>query len=157
MAYVQITRPYGDLNHQPAAQYDGKLESIQGCFRLIDAMLAEIYGSPVSSGATFGYVLDAAPGAGSVTGYAPTGFGTTTGRLDITSNAADTTINDLPVGSDGQRVRIRNTGTGTLTLTNANSGSTAATRFSGVGDVAISASDSVDVVYYAGSVSRWVL
>lgn len=156
MAYTQITRPYGDLNHQPAAPYDGRLESIQGVIRLIDAMLAEIYGNPVSGGATFGLVTDS-PGAGSLTGYAPTGFGTTTGRLDIAASASDTTINDLPIGSDGQRVRIRNTGSGTLALTSENSGSTAATRFSGAGDVALMAGDSVDVIYYAGSTNRWIM
>lgn len=155
MGYVQITRPYGDLNHQPATPYNGQLETLQGVMRLIDAMLAELYGA---SGITsFGLVTDSTPGSGALTGYAPTGFGTTTGRLDVVSNAADTTLNDLTAGYDGQSLRIRNTGTGTLTLTAENALSTANTRFSGVGDVGIAAGDCLDVMYYAGSVNRWVM
>ncbi len=161
MSYRPLTRPVGDLNSLPAVQYDGNLETLQGVIRLADAMISELYdlitvGGVIVGGAAL--VTDAAPGSGSITSYSPTGFGTDTDRLDIQANNADTTINDLPAGIDGQRLRIRNTGaTGTLNLTNANSGSTAAKRFSGASDVGILPGDSVDVIYYGGSVARWVM
>jgi hypothetical protein len=156
MSYVQITPQYGDLNRLPAVQYKGHLEELQGVIRLIDAMLAELYGSVGGSG-TAGVLITNTPGAGTITGFAPTGFGVTTDRLDVVSDAANTTLNDMTAGFDGQRIRIRNTGTGTLYLINENAGSTAANRFKGAGDVGIAPNDCVDVVYYAGSVNRWVM
>lgn len=100
-------------------------------------------------------ITDNTPGVGAVTGYSPSGFGSTTGRLDIVADDAGTTINDLPIGFDGQRVRIRNKGlVGTLTLTNANAGSAAATRFAGAGDAGIVPGDSLDIVYYSSD-QRW--
>ncbi len=159
MAYVQITRPYGDLNRLPATQYNGNLETLQGVIRLIDAMMQELYGSVGGAGGpgAAGSLITNTPGAGTITGFAPTGFGVTTGRLDIVSDATGTTLNDLTAGFDGQRLCIRNTGTGTLTLTSQNSGSTAASRFAGVGDVGIIAGDKADLIYYGGSVARWVM
>lgn len=156
MAYTQITRPYGDLNHQPAVQYNGTLETLQGVIRLIDAQLQELYAAAYT-GTIGGALVSNTPGAGTITGFAPTGFGITTDRLDVVSDASDTTLNDLTAGYDGQRLRIRNTGSGMLTLVSENAGSTASTRFSGVGDVGILAGDKVDLIYYAGSVNRWVM
>lgn len=156
MSYVQITRPLGDLNRLPAKPYDGTLESIQGAFRLLDAMLQELYGGAGgSSGA--GALITSTPGSGATTAYAPTGFGITTDRLDVVSDAADSILNDLTPGFDGQKVRVRNTGTGTLTLTSENAASTAAWRFTGAGDVSIAPGDSLQIVYYLGSVNRWTL
>ncbi len=154
----QLTPPLGDINFLQARQYTGHLEDLQGVFRLIDAMLIELYAGVGGGGAGVGVlVTDSAPGSGARTGYAPTGFSETTDRLDVAADAANTTLNDLTAGFDGQRVRIRNTGTGILTLTNENSGSTAANRFSGIGDVGLLPGEVSDVVYYAGSVSRWTM
>lgn len=156
MAYVQITRPYGDLNHQPAVPFNGQLETLQGVIRLIDAQLAELYAAAFT-GVIGGTLVASTPGAGSVTGYSP-GITIYVDRLDVAADDTNTTINDLTAGFDGQRLRIRNTGAvGTLTLTNANAGSTAATRFSGVGDIALLPGDSMEIRYYAGSVNRWVM
>lgn len=156
MAYVQITRPRGDLNNQPATPFNGNLETLQGCIRLIDAALAELYAAGFS-GATGGTRISNTPGAGAITGFAPTGLSSLVDRLDVISDATDTTLNDMTAGYDGQRLRIRNTGSGTLTLINENAGSTASTRFSGVGDVAIPAGDKADLIYYAGSINRWTM
>ncbi len=157
MAYRALTRPYGDLNSLPATQYNGNLETLQGVIRLIDAMMQELYGGAGGSGGgATGALITSSPGAGSVTGYAP-GIALTVGRLDIASDAADTQINDLTAGFDGQFLRIRNTGTGTLTLVSENAGSTAANRFTGSGDVNIAPGDKADLIYYGGSVNRWVM
>lgn len=156
MAYVQITRPYGDLNHQPAVPYNGTLETLQGVVRMIDTQLAEL-DAAAFSGVVAGTLVTSSPGAGSVTGYAP-GITNRTDRLDAAADDTGTTLNDLTAGFDGQRLRLRNTGsTGVLTLTNENAGSTASTRFSGVGDVGIYPGDKVDLIYYGGSVNRWVM
>ncbi len=159
MSYRALTRPYGDINRLPAVQYDGNLETLQGVIRLIDAMMQELYGSVGGAGGpgAAGSLITNTPGAGTITGFAPTGFGVTTGRLDIVSDAADTTLNDLTAGFDGQRLCIRNTGTGTLFLISQNSGSTAANRFSGINDLGILAGDKADLIYYGGSVNRWVM
>ncbi len=156
MAYRPLTRPVGDLNSLPAVQYNGNLETLQGVIRLADAMLAELYAGGISTAAGQ-LVTDSAPGAGAITGYAPTSFGSTADRLDVAAHASNTTLNDLPAGFDGQKVRIRNTGSGILTLTNENSGSTAAKRFTGIGDVAVWPGDKIDIVYYGGSVNRWTM
>jgi hypothetical protein len=159
MSYVQITPQYGDLNRLPAVQYKGHLEELQGVIRLIDAMLAELYGSVGSGGGSVpatGSLVTDTPGSGSHTGYAPA-IGVTTGRLDIVADAAGTTLNDMTAGFDGQRIRIRNTGSGVLALTNQNAGSTAANRFSGSSDAGLYPGDKLDVIYYGGSVNRWIM
>ncbi len=186
MAYRQITRPQGDLNNLPPAQYDGNYETIQGVVRLIDSQLHDLWtsavtgvpgpqgpaGDPGPTGATGATgpaganglsalgirVTDSSPGVGPVTGYSPPTFDSTCDRLDIAANNSGTTINDLPAGADGQRVRIRNTGAvGTITLVMENVGSTGNTRFTGEGDAGIAPGGRVDIVYYGGSVQRWVL
>lgn len=154
MGYVQITPPYGDINRLPAVQYKGHLEELQGVLRLVDGMLRELY--QATSGIVGSLLVDSTPGSGSVTGYDP-GMTIYIDRLDIAASVSDTTINDLPAGFDGQRLRVRNTGTGTLTLTDENSGSTAANRFSGIGDVSLLPGEKVDLIYYAGSVNRWTM
>ncbi len=156
MARYQITPIFGDINQLPAIMYRGHLEDLQGVMRLIEANFIELYSGGVTSVAGV-LVTDSAPGAGAITNYAPTSFGATSDRLDVAAHASNTTLNDLPAGFDGQRVRIRNTGSGILTLTNENSGSTAAKRFTGIGDVAVWPSDKVDIVYYAGSINRWTM
>ncbi len=158
MSYRPLTRPVGDLNSLPAVQYNGNLETLQGVIRLADAMLAELYGSlGAGTGTGAGFLITTTPGAGLITGHAPAGFGVTTDREDVVSDAANTILGDHTAGYDGQRLRIRNTGSGLLILVNQNSGSTASARFSGVGDVAIPSGDKVDVVYYGGSVNRWTM
>ena len=158
MAYTQVTPPQGNINNLPPAPYNGNHETIQGAMHLIDGMFVELYGIIPGGSAGGALISDAAPGSGSITGYAPGGFGSATTRLDIAADDAGTSINDLPVGYDGQRVRVRNIGAnGTLTLVNANSGSTAAKRFSGQGNAGMPPGDSWDIIYYAGSVNRWTL
>lgn len=124
----------------------------------LNIMLAQLFALAGSGSPATALVTDSAPGAGAITNYTPAGFDATTGRLDVAANDAGTQLNDLPVGTDAQRVRVRNTGlVGELGLNNAVAGSTAAKRFSGAGNVGLPPGDSVDVVYYAGSVNRWTM
>lgn len=122
-------------------------------FAKLNANFAELY-----SGAGVGTHITNTPGAGTITGFTPTGFGAAVDRLSVAADATNTTLNDLTAGFDGQKVRLRNTGAvGTLTLTNENAGSSAAARFSGIGNVAIPPGDKVDLIYYAGSTNRWTM
>lgn len=79
------------------------------------------------------------------------------GRLDVDTTAGAASWTGLLAGFDGQRIMIRNTGANSLTLNNQNAGSVAANRFASSGDTVIAAGLSVEAVYYAGSVNRWVI
>jgi hypothetical protein len=161
MAYQQFVANRGDVDNQAPAIYTGKLEDLMGCLRLIQADIVELYSVIANNGVVIGgtsLVTDTSPGVGPVTGYAPSGFGTTSTRLDIQANASNTTINDLPIGADNQNVRIRNTGSaGILILISENAGSTAAKRFLGKSDMGLAPNETIDLVYYAGSVNRWTM
>lgn len=125
-----------------------------------NANYVELYALIAALGVGAGGVLvtDAAPGAGALTAYAPTGFGATTNRLDVVADDLGTQLNDLPIGADNQTVRVRNKGlVGELGLINANAGSTAAKRFSGENDVSLPPGASIEIRYYAGSVNRWIM
>lgn len=136
--------PYKDVDSQ-AKQLDDH-----------NANYVELYNALGLGGS--GLVTDSAPGSGALTNYAPTGFGPSTAFLDIVADDAGTTINDLPIGTPFQRVRVRNKGlVGELDLANANAGSTAAKRFSGAGPVGLPPGDCIDIVYYPGSVNRWIM
>ena len=181
MARQQIVTAQGDVDNQPPVMYRGRLEEIPGCLRLVEANFIELYGTgtpsvgpqgppgaagpagpagaqgPSGTSAGPGVLVANTPGSGSIAGFSPSGFSSTTDRLDITTSGSDLTIGALPVGTDSQRVRIRNVGNANLILTSEDTGETAATRFLGAGTVTVPAGDNVDIVYYAGSVNRWTM
>lgn len=78
------------------------------------------------------------------------------GMIDLDSTAGVANITGLAAGYDGQRITIRLTTASAVTLNNANGGSTASNQFAGAGDQVLAQGLAVDIVYYAGSVNRWV-
>lgn len=158
----QVPESPGTLSQQtrdfdsPAKQLDDHNANYEELYALMSALTDVV--ALLGPGAAGVLVTDAAPGSGAITNYAPAGFGATTNRLDITANDLGTQLNDLPIGTDNQIVRVRNKGlVGDLTLNNAVGGSTAAKRFSGVGNVDLPPGDSIEIRYYAGSVNRWIM
>ncbi len=121
-------------------------------------------GLPYSSGGgtgiiTTGGYLAYVSAAGAQNNVNPGGgFPAAVGRLDVDTTAGDTNWTGLLAGSDGQIVIIRNSaGANNLTLNSENAGSTAANRFTGVGDFVLGAGVPIWAIYYGGSVNRWVM
>ncbi len=86
------------------------------------------------------------------------GFPLLLGRIDVDTSAGDANWTGLLAGVDGQIVLIRNAaGANNLTLNSQNASSTAANRFAGSGDFVLPAGGAIWVIYYAGSVNRWVI
>lgn len=70
------------------------------------------------------------------------------GRIDVNTAAGACNFTGLVAATtDGQSVSIRNAGANNLTLNNLNAGSTAANRFSGVGDTVLLPGESIILVY----------
>jgi hypothetical protein len=121
-----------------------------------------------SSGGLFvGAYISAVPAPGANNDFNPGGVpawpGTLAspyGRLDLVPVAA-CNLTGLKAGLDGQLVIIRNAtaiGSGILiTLNNLNGGSLAANQFSYLADFTLPPGDAQTMVYYAGSINKWVL
>jgi len=108
--------------------------------------------------ANFGYISDT-PAAGPINDYSPTGFGNSSGWIDIQPATGGTTIDGLVAGVDGQAVLIANdeatTGTDNVTLVNqSSSDSTAANRFRAAGNLLIPPGGRVLCIYRT-AFSRW--
>jgi hypothetical protein len=78
------------------------------------------------------------------------------GMIDLDSTAGVANITGLAAGYDGQRITLRLTTASAVTLNNANGGSSASNQFSGTGDSVLAQGLAIDIVYYAGSVNKWV-
>lgn len=86
------------------------------------------------------------------------GFPALLGRIDVDTSAGNANWTGLLAGVDGQIVVIRNAaGANNLTLNNQNAGSTAANRFAAAGDFTLVPGNAIWVIYYGGSVNRWVI
>lgn len=119
-----------------------------------NAMNTELYASIIGRG----YALDA-PTAGRHDNYAPTGadgFPVGYSRVDVDTTAGDVTLSGLLSTNalDGQEVIVANVGANNLTLNAQDANSTAANRIRAKDNFVI---DVVRLVYYKGSVNRWVL
>lgn len=130
----------------------------------VNAPLAVVFVDPVSGAAVTpftpgGSLLAYSAPTATVNNAAPAGFGPGVGRLDVALGAgAATAITGLIAGVDGQPLVIRNTdAANALTLTNQAAGSTAANRFAAAGDTVLAPGGAVTLIYYAGTVNRWVI
>lgn len=126
----------------------------------LNIMIAQLY-ALVGGGVTaFGAQMsDAAPGSGPINNYAPPGFGSTTGILDITPPAGGTIINGIQPGYAGQPVVVRNrSATDPLQFNNEAAGPSAAWRIQTVSaGFIVDPRDASLLVYIAGSINRWTI
>lgn len=76
--------------------------------------------------------------------------------IDLDSSAGVANITGLAAGYDGQRITFRLTTANAVTLNNSNGSSSAANQFLGTADQGLTQFLAVDVVYYAGSINKWV-
>ena len=114
--------------------------------------------SPGTGVTSVGGFSSFAPAAGATNNANPgSGFPALLGRIDVDTTAGNANWTGLLAGVDGQIVIIRNTGANNLVLNNQNASSTAANRFSAAADFTLVPGDAVWVVYYGGSVNRWVI
>lgn len=105
-----------------------------------------------------GYLEYTSP-SGTVNNVTPETFNEGINRVDVALTAA-TTWTGLTAGADGQQVILRNLPTNafTLTLDIASGSSSAGNQFSGaVAALALPPGNSQTLMYYAGSVNKWVL
>jgi hypothetical protein len=105
-----------------------------------------------------GYLAYASP-AGAQNNVSPGGaFPTSIGRLDVTLGSGAANWTGLLAGTDGQILVIGNVdATNTLILNALNVGSSAANQFRYSADLIITPSTSILLVYYAGTVNKWVI
>lgn len=137
-----------------AAANDGTGDPARTAGQKINANFAELY---TQVGPQY---LSAVITAASTDDYTPSGgWSNVVGRLDIDPTTVDSTLTGLVAGSDGQRVWVCNTdAVFNLKLVVASSSSTAANRFRGPpGTFTLSPGSRVLLVYYGGSVNRWVI
>ena len=107
---------------------------------------------------THGVVLPTVLAAGETDNLNPGGpFPVSIDRVDFDTTAGVATITGMVLGQNGQRIIARNIGANNVTFKNQNASSTAANRFSGAADLTLLAGGAAMMVYYAGSVNRWVL
>lgn len=126
----------------------------------LNIMIAQLY-ALVGGGVTaFGAQMsDAAPGSGPINNYAPPGFGSTIGILDITPPAGGTIINGIQPGYSGQPVLFRNrSASDPLQFNNEAAGPTAAWRIQTLNpNLAVIPLDVVLGVYIGGAINRWAI
>lgn len=120
------------------------------------SVTAQILASYVASSLA-GTYLSAAPASGSTNDYNPAGFGATVNRLDLDTTAGNATLTGLIAGTDNQIVLVSNTGANNLTLDATSSASSAANRFRASDLMVIPPNGSMYVIYYGGTVNRWVI
>lgn len=106
-------------------------------------------------GGGVGSYLEAAPAAGTYNDYAPAGFGSTVGRLDIDTGAGDVELTGLLAGSDAQLLIVTNIGAHNLILDPLNVGSAAANRFRLPGQMYLPQYNAQLLCYYTGTVNKW--
>lgn len=99
-------------------------------------------------------VVDAVPATGGNNDYAPTGFGATTGFLELTP-AGVANITGLTAGYDGQLVVITNLSANSLTLNALNGSSQSANQFRMVGDIILSQYNG-QAFKYSATIGKWV-
>jgi hypothetical protein len=100
-------------------------------------------------------VTSDAPAAGAHNDYAPTGYGVTTGFLEVTPAGA-ANLTGLLAGFNGQIVTISNLSGNNLTLNALNGGSAANNQFRLPFDLILSQNNSQTFRYLKGSVNKWV-
>lgn len=100
-----------------------------------------------------GSVSDA-PTAGAHNDYAPTGYGPTTGFLELTAGGA-ANITGLAAGYNGQTVIISCLGSNAITLNALNTGSAAANRFRLPGDL-VMLPNQAQAFRYETAVALWI-
>lgn len=120
--------------------------------------------SSSSAGVPIGPYLSYALAAGANNNVDPsatwpvTAGGLNYGRLDLDTSAGVATLTGLKAGNDGQEVLGRVIGANQLTVDTFNAGSTAANQFSyAAGGFILVQWSTFLLVYYAGSVNKWVL
>ena|SRR6185312_6422830 len=102
-------------------------------------------------------VLAATLGSGATHDYAPSGFGSFTKRLELTCNAAGSTLGGLKAQNDDQEIVIVNVGaSGTLTLTHQDASSAAQNRFLANADVTVAVGNSA-IAKYSATQARWIV
>lgn len=120
------------------------------------SVTAQILAAYIASAIAGTYLSDA-PAAGTIDNYNPAGFGPTVNRFDVDTTAGDVTVTGFIAGIDNQPVIWSNTGANNLTLNNQDAGSLAANRFRASDAFVIPSGGSLQVIYYAGTVNRWVI
>jgi hypothetical protein len=112
-----------------------------------------------SGGSGLGAWLAYASPAGTSNNVAPTGFGSSIGRLWVTLGSGNATWTGLTAGADAQLLILTNADTANdLTIDVANAASTATNRFYGSpGSYSLSPGNSLWLCYYGGSVNRWMI
>lgn len=119
----------------------------------INAMFQELYNR--SPGALLSYTSP----AGAQNNVTPVGFNNTIGRLEVTlsANSNWTGLNATGI-ADGTPLLVSVVaGAFTLTLNALNAGSGSANQFRAVNDIGITLNDTVQLIYYGGSVNKWVV
>jgi hypothetical protein len=99
-------------------------------------------------------VVNAVPATGANNDYAPTGFGATTGFLELTPTGI-ANITGLSAGYDGQIAVVTNLSTYALTLNALNGGSQPANQFRMVADIALGENNAQSFKYSA-TIGKWV-
>jgi hypothetical protein len=95
--------------------------------------------------------------AGSTNDFAPTGFDSTTGILNIDPNAGESTLTGLLAGVNGQRLTIINaSATNALNLNTADAGSAAANQFQIGVNLTLEPKQSASAIY-SGDLSLWIV
>jgi|SRR6185312_947976 len=110
-------------------------------------------GSDISPTGPIG-VVAAVPANGANNDYAPTGFGPTSGFLDLTPAGA-ANITGLTAGYDGQLVVITNLSANVLTLNTLNGASQTANQFRMVADIILGQNNS-QAFKYSATIGKWV-
>lgn len=96
--------------------------------------------------------------AGANNNLVPTGsLNAGVGRIDLDSSAGVANITGLIAGFDGQRLVLRNSGANAITININNGGSASANQFSSVSDVVVGALQAIEVMYFAGTLNKWVV
>jgi hypothetical protein len=99
-------------------------------------------------------VVEAVPATGANNDYAPSGFGATSGFLELTPTGV-ANITGLLAGYDGQLITITNLSAYALTLNALNGGSQAANQFRMVAD-AILGQNNGKSFKYSATIGLWV-
>lgn len=120
--------------------------------RATSAQVASLGGSVSPTGPTG--VIQGLPAVGANDNYFPTGFGATTGFLDLTLVGVSN-ITGLIAGYDGQIVTITNLSTHELTLNALNAGSQVANQFRMPADFILTQNNG-KTFKYSATIGKWV-
>lgn len=120
--------------------------------RATSAQVASLGGSVSPTGPTG--VVASIPATGANNDYAPSGFGATTGFLDLTAAGA-ANITGISAGYDGQIITITNLSASPLTLNALNGGSQGANQFRMVADTILTQNNG-KTFKYSATIGKWV-